>query len=93
MKEAAAAAVVTTAANRKEIMEAATVAAAADERRGCAVVAVKRKAFVDFSGSQRSFGRLCSHVGCLKSVHNNEVCLQRAWPEVQLRGMHQGSHL
>ena len=78
MKEAAVAAVVT-----EEAALAAAAAAERDRKRAkkeaeeaavAAVAAVKMKVFVEFARSQPSCVRLCSHVGCVKSVHVRGVC-------------------
>ena len=58
---------------RKEIMEDETVAAEAVAER-CAAAGVKRKAFLEFSGSQPSCIRLCNHVGCSRSVVSTGAC-------------------
>ena len=39
-----------------------------------AAAVVERKAYLEFAGSQPSCVRLCSHVGCVKSVHVRGVC-------------------
>ena len=49
---------------RKEMQETSLVA----------VAAVKRMAFVINTGSKTACVRLCSHVGCVKSVHARGVC-------------------
>jgi hypothetical protein len=64
----------TYAARRKEMQEAVAAAARRKEMQEAAAAAVKRKTFLELAGSKTYCVRLCSHVGCVTSVHARGVC-------------------
>jgi hypothetical protein len=62
------------AARRKEMQEAAAAARRKEMQEAAVAAAVKRKTFLELSGSKTYCVRLCSHVGCVTSVHARGVC-------------------